>query len=109
MPVYDYECAQHGAFEALRPMSESAAQQPCPRCGNSCARVMLSFARLGLLSTTERRARTRNEVSAHQPKTSAQLRHELGSGCCSGAERQAAASDAPVARKFSGRPWMINH
>lgn len=109
MPVYDYECARHGAFEAQRPMSESAAAQPCPRCGNAAPRVMLSFARLASLSTTERRARTLNEVSAHQPKTLAQLRYEPGSGCCGGAKRQRVASDAPVARSVSGRPWMINH
>jgi putative FmdB family regulatory protein len=108
MPVYDYECAQHGAFEALRPMSESAATQPCPRCGSASVRVMVSFAQLGLLSTTERRARSRNEVSAHQPKTSAQLRHEPGHGCCGGAKRQKNASSTRVA--FSGgRPWMISH
>jgi putative FmdB family regulatory protein len=110
MPVYDYECATHGAFEALRPMSESAAPQPCPQCAQSSARVILSFAQLAVLSAAARHAHGLNETSAQQPKTSAQLRHGAACGCCGGAKRRNAAAEGPAMRSFDGRrPWMISH
>jgi putative FmdB family regulatory protein len=110
MPVYDYECTTHGAFEALRPMSESAAAQPCPHCGASSVRVILSFAQLAVLSTAARHAHGLNESSAHQPKTSAQLRHGPACGCCGGAKQRPAATAGRPMRGFAGqRPWMISH
>lgn len=39
MPVYDYECAECGAFETVRRIAERDDPVSCPRCGTSAERV----------------------------------------------------------------------
>ncbi|MBN3767859.1 FmdB family zinc ribbon protein [Burkholderia sp. Ac-20365] len=39
MPVYDYECAECGAFEAVRRIADRDEPAGCPRCGTSAERV----------------------------------------------------------------------
>ncbi|MEM5288712.1 zinc ribbon domain-containing protein [Paraburkholderia sabiae] len=39
MPVYDYECADCGAFETVRRIAERDEPAACPRCGTSAERV----------------------------------------------------------------------
>ncbi|MBP0592584.1 zinc ribbon domain-containing protein [Paraburkholderia sp. LEh10] len=41
MPVYDYECADCGAFEAVRRIAERDEPVDCPRCGTSAERVRI--------------------------------------------------------------------
>jgi putative FmdB family regulatory protein len=43
MPIYEYHC-EHCAkrFEVLRPMSQSDAPIPCPRCATPNARRLVS-------------------------------------------------------------------
>jgi putative FmdB family regulatory protein len=39
MPVYDYECADCGKFEAVRRIAERDEAAACPRCGMTAERV----------------------------------------------------------------------
>jgi putative FmdB family regulatory protein len=39
MPVYDYECAECGVFEAVRRIAERDEPADCPRCGVTAERV----------------------------------------------------------------------
>ncbi len=45
MPIYEYECTEHGKFESLEPMREAGTKigdytLPCPRCETYCASIM---------------------------------------------------------------------
>lgn len=40
MPLYEYECKEHGKFDKLRPMSESTLPGLCPTCGKESERIM---------------------------------------------------------------------
>lgn len=111
MPLYEYECAAHGPFEAMRPMNESRLPQDCPRCHRPCTRVILSAAALAVMPTATRRAHAANERSAHQPKTTKNSAHGKGCGCCGGKSRpKVDVMGRPVAKAFpTKRPWMISH
>jgi putative FmdB family regulatory protein len=39
MPIYSYECQEHGEFEKLITLSESDKDQECPMCKEHCHRV----------------------------------------------------------------------
>ncbi|ACC72275.1 zinc ribbon domain-containing protein [Paraburkholderia phymatum] len=41
MPVYDYTCADCGAFEAVRRIAERDEPAACPRCGTLAQRVRI--------------------------------------------------------------------
>jgi len=44
MPLYDMKCDQCGSeAEIQRPMAQSSAPAPCPKCGAMMHRVFLSF------------------------------------------------------------------
>lgn len=96
MPLYEYECADHGHFELLRAMSESGAPAPCPSCQREARRV-LSAPALHKTPYATRVAFERNERSRHEPKV---------------LERTATTSGAPGQPKLKashGRPWAIEH
>lgn len=40
MVIHEYECAEHGRFEALRPLGSAAEPVACPRCAVQAVRVM---------------------------------------------------------------------
>ncbi len=40
MPLYTYQCEQHGEFAAWGTMSESDAPQPCPSCTEPAPRAL---------------------------------------------------------------------
>ena len=65
MPVYDFVCAGCGPFEQWRPANAPAAH--CPACSAPARRV---FAAPGLarMGAPLRRAREREEKSAHVPE-----------------------------------------
>ncbi len=110
MPVYEYLCAEHGAFEAIRPMADYKSPCPCPDCGAQAPRVMLTVPRLAALDTATRRAHETNERSAHEPKSTRS--HGPGCGCCSGAKTAKSKTlHRPDGSKSfpSKRPWMISH
>ena len=67
MPIYEYECTEHGQFEAERPMRRSAEAGDCPTCGGEARRV-LSTTRTTLVPRASAIARDRNERSQHAPE-----------------------------------------
>ncbi|MEJ0034512.1 MAG: zinc ribbon domain-containing protein [Gammaproteobacteria bacterium] len=110
MPLYEYECSKHGAFERMRPLAESAMAQKCPECGKAAPRAILSAARLAAMAPTLRAAHATNERSAHEPKSSKQHRHGPGCGCSQSARKATTARAADGSKMFPGRrPWMISH
>lgn len=97
MPIYEYECSDHGGFELSRPMRESAAVGVCPVCDLPAPRVV-SAPNFGVLARSTVRAIERNEKSRHEPRA---VRVEPRAG---------AAEDAPRPRvPVGGRPWMVGH
>ncbi|SAK78033.1 FmdB family regulatory protein [Caballeronia hypogeia] len=47
MPVYDYECARCGAFEAVRRIAERDDPAACPECGATATRVTIGAPSVG--------------------------------------------------------------
>lgn len=95
MPIYEYECTDHGLFEAERSMLRSAEPSPCPHCQGSARRV-LSATRTALVPRASARARDRNERSQHEPA----LRR------AEGAPQRA---PGPRLQASHGRPWCLEH
>ena len=97
MPIYEFECDNHGCFDEQRPMALAKAGAPCPTCGLSARRV-LSLPNVAYLEATTRRARDINERSSHEPRI---------------VKREAVrAQQEPAQRKVHashGRPWAIGH
>jgi len=83
MPRYDYSCQDCGPFSEQRPMSEFDLPQPCPECGASSPRALLSAPRLG---------RGASEPSSSQPYSFAS--HGGGCGCCAPRPMRAEAVDS---------------
>ena len=110
MPLYEYECPRHGAFEALRPLAEYQSPQACPVCAKQSTRVITPVA-LGLMPVATRTAHQRNERSAHAPESSRNARHGAGCSCCGGGKKRSnAVVTANGSKTFpSKRPWMISH
>jgi putative FmdB family regulatory protein len=99
MPMYEYECATHGVFEALRSIRDAASPDVCPDCGDSARRI-LSAAHGCEVSRGERVARDRNERSSHEPKV---VRGAGGSAY--GPGRPASGLQA----SHGSRPWCLEH
>ena len=95
MPIYEYECGEHGLFEAERPMQRSKDAHECPTCRGPARRV-LSTTRTALVPRASALARDRNERSQHAPE----LRR---------AEKAAALPQRPALQSTHGRPWMLGH
>lgn len=96
MPIYEYECSEHGLFEAERSMLRSAEPSPCPHCQSSARRV-LSATRTALLPRASSIARERNEKSRHEPV----LQRVRG-----GPQRSSPRSRLHASH---GRPWCLEH
>lgn len=99
MPVYEYECNEHGAFEHVRSMAESSRPAPCPECAALGKRI-ISAPHLSCMPRSQVKARDHNERSRHEPR----VVH------ANDAPRQG----PPAPRKLhshaaSGRPWMLGH
>lgn len=84
MPLYAFDCARCGSFDAFRPVTDAAAAASCPGCG-APARRCYTPPGLALMARPMRRARDREEQSAHEPavvtqKTGRPLPHRHGHG-----------------------------
>jgi putative FmdB family regulatory protein len=99
MPIYEYECTEHGVFEELRPMQRSAEGAECPRCLSPAPRV-LSATRTNVVPRAVSRAIARNEKSRHAPDV-----------CSHGHPHQHTKAKARPgqAQVYRGRPWVIEH
>lgn len=96
MPIYEFECDAHGAFDEQRPMAEAKLGAACPACGAPSRRV-LSLPHVAQLATSQRRARDVNERSQHEPRW---VRRETVT--------PDSAPPRPL-RATHGRPWAIGH
>jgi putative FmdB family regulatory protein len=67
MPIYEYECEQHGLFEEMRPMQRSSEGADCPECAVVSPRV-LSPTRTNRVPRATSVAHARNEKSQHSPE-----------------------------------------
>jgi putative FmdB family regulatory protein len=98
MPLYEYECRDHGIFELVRSMKDSADAADCPWCTCQAPRI-LSAPAVRQVERNTRVALERNERSSHEPSL---LRRA-----------SSPARDAPPAeakfRSGTGRPWALEH
>ena len=123
MPLYNYECQQHGTFSDWRNMSESENPAPCPICGD-LARRSVSAPYLGIDSGL-RKAHSINEKSADEPRV---VRRRRGDPIPHDARRDLsqhrASGDAHThlhaghshlhdhgsgEAQVSNHPWMVRH
>lgn len=98
MPIYEFECAEHGAFELTRSIARMREPAPCPECGEHGKRL-LSAPNLATGSVIARRAAAVHERSQHAPRI---------------VQREAPkARDEPARRTLhashGGYPWAIGH
>jgi putative FmdB family regulatory protein len=103
MPLYEFECDQHGSFTLTRPMSRAAEDGACPACGGSAPRV-ISAPTLFTMRPLAREAASRNEKSRHEPT--------VRSGCTHKHSAPAAArlDGRPKLQSYTGpRPWVVEH
>ena len=98
MPIYEFECADHGPFELTRPMAQVREPAPCPECGEQGKRL-LSAPSVPTGSVVGRRAAAVHERSQHAPRI---------------VKRETPKSNGePVKRAVhsarGGYPWAIGH
>ncbi|MDB4973310.1 MAG: regulatory protein FmdB family [Myxococcaceae bacterium] len=111
MPMYEYECRDHGVFEVLKSLAQYAEPAACPECDLTAMRV-LSTPRLSGLSRPDMIAHSHNERSRHEPRH-AKSTHD----CAHPHHKEARALAAhkgqpakPTLKKYTGvRPWVIEH
>jgi putative FmdB family regulatory protein len=72
MPVYDYACADCGAFEEVRRIAERDDPALCPRCKAAATRVVIGAPTLG------------GDSSSMQDDSAGSygMRHRGGCSCC---------------------------
>ena len=124
MPVYDYRCADHGVFNELATMADSAQPCPCPTCGQLAGRVIMMSPEVLDMAPANREAHARNEKSQDAPRFSTpesrtedkarrehKHKHGKGCGCPDKPIRKSQVLFTPDGSKIfpSARPWMISH
>jgi len=107
MPVYEYNCEEHGPFEAMRPMSECTSPCACPVCGAASQRVMLSAPNVSGLSTERRLAHVTNERASDSPKRLST--HGPGQRRAKMPSRKTVTGHDGSKCFPSSRPWMLSH
>ncbi|MGJ8676204.1 MAG: zinc ribbon domain-containing protein [Akkermansiaceae bacterium] len=106
MPLYDYQCNEHGVFEHFNPMSKSGEPCACPDCGVSSPRL-ISAPFFKLLSPVVRNAMERNEKSRQEP-------HVCRTGCHHHTHKSKPSPKNPdgtpaLQSNKGSRPWVIEH
>lgn len=109
MPLYEYNCPDHGSFDEFRPSSHSNAPIACPSCGESAARV-LTVPRTRVLDKGTRIGMERNEKSRHEPHV---CKSSCGCGSSKARSKPKGARGEPAKPKLQSytgaRPWVIEH
>ena len=98
MPIYEFECTDHGTFELTRPMAQVREPALCPDCGELGKRL-LSAPNLATGSAVGRRAAAINERSQHEPRI---VKREATKPSGQPAKRV-------VQTSHGGYPWSIGH
>ena len=105
MPIYEYDCPEHGLFEELRPMRHSSEAAACPECTGASPRV-LSATRTNVVPRAVSLAHTRNEKSQHAPEVHTRGHHHDHHHHPSGKNPQRPG----VLQAYHGkRPWVMEH
>jgi putative FmdB family regulatory protein len=94
VPLYEYECRDHGVFEAQRSIAESGQDGVCEVCLRGAPRIV-SAPNLGQMARSQVKAFERNERSRYEPK----VVHT---------EPRRAGERTPL-RAAGGTPWAIGH
>ena len=84
MPIYAFDCDACGPFELARRVEDAARPAACPTCASEGRRIFTPPG-LALVPRPVRRAREREEKSAHEPdvvthKQGRPLPHKHGHG-----------------------------
>lgn len=119
MPIYEFECSDHGRFELLRGLASYAQAAECPTCEGKATRI-LSTPHLTVISRGERVARERNEQSSHEPRVSSHSgsgislgshkQHRQYEACGHSHEKKPRDAGSPKLTRYTGaRPWVIEH
>ncbi len=98
MPIYEFECDDHGTFELSRPMALVRQPAECPECG-VVAKRLLSAPSLATGSAVSRRVAAVHERSQHEPRI---VKREAPKPTGEPAPR-------PVRSAHGGYPWAIGH
>lgn len=122
MPVYDYKCREHGLFNKLATLAESAEPAACPVCSKPAPRIIMLPPELLARNQSRNSADGRNERSRHEPlfstpearqEAQARREHQHGKGCGCGHQPLGKSKlfyTADGKKMFpSMRPWMISH
>lgn len=104
MPLYEYNCKEHGLFEQLRPSGLSKHPAPCHACGKLSPRAYSMAPNIERMDPARKRAIERNIKSQFEP-------HICGAGC--GHEHHGPAPSSlkkPKVQQYTGpRSWVIEH
>jgi putative FmdB family regulatory protein len=95
MPIYEYECVEHGVFEDQRSIARSDEDGPCPVCEKHSPRIV-SAPNLGRMERSQVKAMDRNEKSRHEPRVVQTAPRREG-------------HLAPLRAASGGYPWAIGH
>ena len=103
MPIYEYECDQHGTFSQLKGISNRNDDTVCPLCGHTSSRV-ISKPSLSIMSASNKTAWERNEKSAHEPIR--RSKHVCNHTC----NHNKSSNNRKIIKPTAGsRPWMLGH
>jgi putative FmdB family regulatory protein len=106
MPIYEYECREHGLFEQTRPMHRSAEGASCPECTAASPRV-LSVTRTSVVPRAASIAHARNEKSQHAPELCTHAQHRHVQHRHEQPKRPRRPGQPQVYR--GKRPWVMEH
>src|SRR5688572_3906738 len=104
MPMYEYECAEHGVFDEMRSMARASEAVECPICRVPSPRI-LSAPRLRAAAAHVVRAHDVNERSRHEPRVT--QRHQHGPHCNHGPTGEGARPK--LQKSATSRPWVLEH
>ena len=100
MPLYEYCCETHGAFDEFRPHKSANLPAPCPICGAEAPRA-LTPPRTRVMDSARRIGMERNEKSCHAPR-----KHVCHAGCNHG---PGVTQEQPLRAYTGSRPWVVEH
>lgn len=104
MPLYEYQCENHGVFDEFRAYSEANQPVDCPACGETSYRVM-SIPRFKIMDHATRVGMERNEKSRHEPRV-----HTCHGGCNHGPKPAGQPRQTTELKSYRGsRPWVVEH
>jgi len=105
MPVYEYECDQHGVFELLKSVSQVREPGICPDCAIP-GRRLISAPHLSVMARSQVLARDRNERSQYEPRMASSPGACSHAGPCNHGRK---AKPGQLKTYKGKRPWVIEH